>query len=73
MTTTFGIFNFFGMSASVFAPLVTGILADATGSDIPGFLTALAVLALGTIAFLVILAAREKQAGSDRTQARGSR
>ena len=56
MTTTFGIFNFCGMSASVCAPLATGILADATGSDIPGFLVALAVLALGTVAFLAILA-----------------
>lgn len=73
MTTTYGIFNFFGMSASVFAPLVTGILADTTGSDIPGFLTALAVLALGTIAFLAILAAHGKRAGSHRTQARDSR
>lgn len=73
MTTTFGIFNFFGMSASVFAPLVTGILADATGSDIPGFLTALAILALGVIAFLAILAAHGRRAGSHRTQARDSR
>jgi MFS-type transporter involved in bile tolerance (Atg22 family) len=61
MTTTFGIFNFCGMSASVCAPLATGILADATGSDIPGFLVALAVLALGTIAFLAILAVAQKR------------
>lgn len=71
MTTTFGIFNFFGMSASVFAPLVTGVLADATGSDVPGFLVALAILALGTAAFLVILAVRARRAGS--SNARGSK
>lgn len=68
MTTTFGIFNFFGMSASVFAPLVTGVLADATGSDVPGFLVALAILALGTAAFLVILAVRARRAGSSNVQ-----
>ena len=56
MTTTFGIFNFCGMSASVLAPLVTGTLADATGSDVPGFLVALGVLAVGVVAFLAILA-----------------
>lgn len=61
MTTTFGIFNFCGMSASVCAPLATGVLADATGSDVPGFLIALAVLALGTIAFLAILAVAQKR------------
>jgi MFS family permease len=63
MTTTFGIFNFCGMSASVFAPLVTGVLADALGSDVPGFLVAIAVLALGTAAFLAILAMCAKRAG----------
>jgi MFS family permease len=63
MTTTFGIFNFCGMSASVFAPLVTGVLADALGSDVPGFLVAIAVLALGTAAFLAILATCARHAG----------
>ena len=73
MTTTFGIFNFFGMSASVFAPLVTGTLADAAGSDIPGFMVALAVLALGTVAFLVILAACTARSNSNRAKASDSR
>ncbi|MEE8732236.1 MAG: MFS transporter [Eggerthellaceae bacterium] len=63
MTTTFGIFNFCGMSASAFAPLVTGVLADALGSEVPGFLVAIAVLALGTAAFLAILAMCAKRAG----------
>lgn len=63
MTTTFGIFNFCGMSASVFAPLVTGVLADMLGSDVPGFLVAIAVLTLGTAAFLAILATCANHAG----------
>lgn len=63
MTTTFGIFNFCGMSASVFAPLVTGVLADMLGSDVPGFLVAIAVLTLGTAAFLAILATCARHAG----------
>ncbi|WP_068779365.1 MFS transporter [Paenibacillus sp. GM2] len=52
-STTFGVFNFFGMMSSVIAPFVTGVISDATGSKILGFYLAIAIIIVGT-AFLFI-------------------
>ncbi|MGN0070632.1 MAG: MFS transporter [Atopobiaceae bacterium] len=54
VTTTFGVFNFFGMSASVFAPAVTGAMTDSLGSGVYGYYLAIAIVILFTAAFLVI-------------------
>ena len=50
----FGVFNFFGMSASVVAPTVTGSLTDSLGSGVWGFYLAILIILVGTEAFLVI-------------------
>ncbi|GGF98111.1 MFS transporter [Paenibacillus aceti] len=50
-STTFGVFNFFGMMSSVIAPFVTGLISDATGSKILGFYLAIGIILVGT-AFL---------------------
>lgn len=54
VTTMFGVFNFFGMSASVVAPTVTGSLTDSLGSGVWGFYLAILIILVGTAAFLVI-------------------
>ncbi|MCI6274603.1 MAG: MFS transporter [Coriobacteriaceae bacterium] len=59
VTTTFGVFNFFGMSASVFAPAVTGSLTDSFGSGVYGYYLAIAIVVAFTAAFLLI--ARRKE------------
>lgn len=54
VTTMFGVFNFFGMSASVVAPTVTGSLTDSLGSGVWGFYLAILIILVGTAAFLAI-------------------
>lgn len=51
--TSFGVFNFFGMSSSVIAPPLTGYLADLTGTKITGFYVAVVILIIATIIFLL--------------------
>ena len=51
--TTFGVFNFFGMSSSVLAPWVTGLISDATGSKVNGFYLSALIMVVGTVLFLV--------------------
>ncbi|GAA5112259.1 MFS transporter [Orbus sasakiae] len=51
--TTFGVFNFFGMSSSVIAPPLTGYLADVTGTKITGFYVAIAILLVATAIFFI--------------------
>lgn len=50
--TTFGVFNFFGMSSSVLAPWVTGVISDATGSKVNGFFLSAIIMVVGTVLFL---------------------
>lgn len=50
--TTFGVFNFFGMSSSVLAPWVTGVISDATGSKVNGFYLSALIMVVGTVLFL---------------------
>lgn len=45
--TVFGVFNFAGMSASVAAPYITGLLSDMTGSLDSGFYLAAGLLLVG--------------------------
>lgn len=51
--TSFGVFNFFGMSSSVIAPPLTGYLADITGTKITGFYVAIAILIIATVIFFI--------------------
>lgn len=51
--TTFGVFNFFGMSSSVLAPWVTGLISDATGSKVNGFYLSALIMVVRTVLFLV--------------------
>ena len=50
-----GIQNFCANLAGVTAPLVTGFVADATGSFVPAFAVAAAVTAVGTLAYAVVI------------------
>lgn len=50
--TVFGIFNFAGMSSSVVAPYVTGLIADITGTMVSGFYLAVVILLIGFIVML---------------------
>lgn len=52
--TSFGVFNFFGMSSSVIAPPLTGYLADITGTKITGFYVAIGILIIATLVFFFI-------------------
>ncbi|AEB07737.1 major facilitator superfamily MFS_1 [Coriobacterium glomerans PW2] len=54
VATSFGVFNFFGMSASVVAPFVTGALSDAFSSKVYGFYVAIAIVLLGTLQFFLV-------------------
>lgn len=58
--TALGTLNFFGMSASVIAPFVTGALADTTGQGDLGFYVAAVVTLLGTIVFGTVAAPYKK-------------
>jgi len=52
--TTYGVFNFFGMSASVLVPSITGMFSDATGTKVYAFYLAIGILCAGTLLFYLI-------------------
>jgi len=54
LSTAFGLYNFFGMAASIFAPYVTGFIADSTGSLNAGFYFAAMITVVGFIAMLFV-------------------
>lgn len=54
LSTAFGLYNFFGMAASIFAPYITGFIADSTGSLNAGFYFAAAITVVGFIAMLFV-------------------
>ncbi|MBT2760564.1 MFS transporter [Paenibacillus sp. ISL-20] len=60
-STTFGVFNFFGMMSSVIAPFVTGLISDATGSKVLGFYLAIGIIIVGTV-FLFFANLRKRPA-----------
>ncbi len=49
--TSFGVFNFFGMSSSVIAPFLTGVISDQLGSKQMGFYISAIILVVGTAVF----------------------
>lgn len=54
LSTAFGLYNFFGMAASIFAPYVTGFIADSTGSLNAGFYFAALITVVGFVAMLFV-------------------
>lgn len=54
VATTYGLFNFFGMSSSVIAPTLTGFVSDNFGSKIYAFYLAIIINIMGTILFYII-------------------
>lgn len=52
--TSFSVYNFIGMTASILAPYVTGFLTDVTGSMAVGFYLAAVLLIVGLIAALML-------------------
>lgn len=63
--TTLGVFNFFGMTSSILAPSLTGVISDATGSKVLAFLLAAGLLIVGATIFLLVNASR-KTANAER-------
>lgn len=54
LSTAFGLYNFFGMAASICAPYFTGLIADKTGSLNSGFYLAAAITLVGITAMLFV-------------------
>ncbi|MHC5268553.1 MFS transporter [Enterococcus sp. LJL98] len=54
IATTYGVFNFFGMTASVIVPSLTGKISDATGSKIYAFYLAIGIILIGTTIFFLV-------------------
>lgn len=57
-STAYGYFNFAGMLSSIFAPYITGALADATGALEAGFYLSAVLLLIGAVAFCFTTPAR---------------
>lgn len=62
--TAFSLYNFFGMAASIFAPYVTGFIADRTGSLNAGFYFAAFITLIGISAMLLVREKRPYQANA---------
>lgn len=54
VATMYGVFNFFGMSASVIVPSLTGKISDLTGSKLYAFYLAIGIIGVGTLIFYLI-------------------
>lgn len=54
IATMYGVFNFFGMSASVIVPSLTGKISDITGSKLYAFYLAIIIIGIGTFLFYLI-------------------
>ena len=54
LATTLGVFNFLGMSSSVIAPSLTGVISDTTGSKINAFYLSIIILVVGTSIFYLV-------------------
>ncbi|MGX7148124.1 MFS transporter [Enterococcus ureasiticus] len=54
VATMYGVFNFFGMSASVIVPSLTGKISDITGSKLYAFYLAILIIGIGTLLFYLI-------------------
>ena len=51
LSTGLSVFNFFGMSSSIFAPVITGVICDSLGSKMPGFYLATLLLLISAAIF----------------------
>ena len=60
LSTTFSVFNFFGMISSVVAPWATGVISDITGSKILSFYLAAIIIVIAVIAMLLGNIKKEK-------------
>ncbi|WP_207696343.1 hypothetical protein DOK67_0002934 [Enterococcus sp. DIV0212c] len=60
--TTLGISNFFGLSASIFAPTITGVISDASGTREMGFYISIIIMVLAAVAFFIVNKIPEKNA-----------
>lgn len=69
VATTYGVFNFFGMTASVIVPSLTGFISDVTGSKIYAFYLAAAIIFIGTFCFFIINKIAENKAKAANTLA----
>ena len=58
LSTAFGLYNFFGMAASICAPYFTGLIADKTGSLNSGFYLAAVITLVGITAMLFVKEAK---------------
>ncbi|MCD8915930.1 MFS transporter [Staphylococcus simulans] len=56
-----GIFNFFGMSSSVIAPWLTGLIGDMTGSKVIAFYISAILLLVAALLFFFVVKLRSKQ------------
>ncbi|MBM7710243.1 putative MFS family arabinose efflux permease [Enterococcus lemanii] len=54
IATTYGVFNFFGMTASVIVPSLTGKISDVTGSKVYAFYLAIGIILVGTLFFFLV-------------------
>lgn len=54
IATTYGVFNFFGMTASVIVPSLTGKISDVTGSKVYAFYLAIGIILVGTLVFFLV-------------------
>ncbi|MEG0294189.1 MFS transporter [Enterococcus sp.] len=54
VATTYGVFNFFGMTASVIVPSLTGKITDVAGSMIYAFYLAIGIILVGTTIFFLV-------------------
>ncbi|SJZ52442.1 Sugar phosphate permease [Pilibacter termitis] len=52
--TTLGVSNFFGLSASIFAPTITGVISDASGTREMGFYISIIIMAGAAILFFLV-------------------
>ncbi|MTD27036.1 MFS transporter [Erwinia sorbitola] len=61
LSSAFSLYNFFGMAASIFAPYLTGLIADSTGSLNAGFYFAGLITIIGFIAMLFVREGKPSQ------------
>lgn len=66
VAATYGLFNFFGMLASVVAPTLTGFVSDNLGSKVYAFYLAIIINLVGTLLFYVINKVYAKENRSQR-------
>lgn len=59
--TTLGFFNFFGMTASVIVPSLTGVISDVMGSKVYAFYLSVLIIVVGATLFYVLNKVQERK------------